>query len=98
MDYVLQQRGRASIDFLADVRRLSDRFEARCDTRAAAAGINAATLPEEPENLQAAVTPVLEADPEFRILRMCRDWTLEQHGTVAIEAFDEIRPDHRSTN
>jgi SAM-dependent methyltransferase len=36
---------------------------------------------------------VLEADPEFRVLRMCRDWTLEQHGQVAMTAFEEIRGD-----
>jgi len=92
MDYALQQRGRAAIDFLSDLRSRSDRFEARTDRRAAAAGLNDATLPDDPEQLQEQVAPLLEADPEFRVLRMCRDWTLEQHGHVAIDAFDEIRP------
>ncbi len=75
MDYSLHQRGRASIDFLTDLRNLSDRLEPRTDARA---GFNPDELPVEPEALQKQVTPVLESDPEFRVLRMCRDWTLEQ--------------------
>jgi SAM-dependent methyltransferase len=93
MDYSLHQRGRASIDFLADLRSLSDRFEARTDQRARDNGLEPQTLPDDPEQLQALVAPILEADPEFRVLRMCRDWTLEQHGQVAMEAFDEIHSD-----
>jgi len=91
MDYALGQRGRAAIDFVCDLRSRSDRFEARTDKRAIAAGLDHATLPDDPEQLQALVAPLLEADPEFRILRMCRDWTLEQHGQIAMAAFDEIR-------
>ncbi len=90
MDYELQQRGRASIGFLTDLRVLSDRLEGLTDTKA---GLDASDLPDSPEALQQAVAPVLEAMPEFRVLRMCRDWTLEQHGVIAMEAFEEIRPE-----
>jgi len=90
MDYSLHQRGRASIDFLSDLRNLSDRLEPRTDARA---GFNPDELPVEPEALQKQVTPVLESDPEFRVLRMCRDWTLEQHGQIAMDSFEEIRAD-----
>jgi SAM-dependent methyltransferase len=90
MDYSLHQRGRASIDFLTDLRNLSDRLEPRTDARA---GFNPDELPVEPEALQKQVTPVLESDPEFRVLRMCRDWTLEQHGQIAMDSFEEIRTD-----
>jgi len=91
MDYALQQRGRAAIDFLSDVRSRSDYLEARTDQRAIAAGLEISKLPDDPDQLQARIAPLLEADPEFRILRLCRDWTLEQHGQIAIDAFDEIR-------
>lgn len=91
MDYSLHQRGRASIAFLSDLRGLSNYLETRTDQRAHAAGIEPQQLPDDPEELQAQVTPILEADPEFRILRMCRDWTLEQHGLIAMEVFEEIR-------
>ncbi|MBT8422364.1 MAG: class I SAM-dependent methyltransferase [Gammaproteobacteria bacterium] len=91
MDYTLQQRGRASIDFLADVRSRSDRLEAIADERAIADGLDTETLPDDPDALQKHVAPRLEAIPEFRLLKLCRDWTLEQHGLVAIAAFEEIR-------
>ena len=34
MDYDIQQRGRASIDFLCDLRTISDRYEKSTDERA----------------------------------------------------------------
>ena len=66
MEYSLHQRGRASIDFLADLRNLSDRLEKFTDDQAQAAGINADELPDDPDALQQKVTPVLEAMPEFQ--------------------------------
>ena len=91
MDYTLHQRGRASIDFLADLRIRSDRLETVADDKALAVDLDIAQLPDDPDNLQAEVAPVLEAIPEFRVLKLCRDWTLEQHGSVAMAAFEEIR-------
>lgn len=90
MDYELHQRGRSTIDFLTDLRRISDWFEPRTDERALSQ-LDIDNLPGSPADLQATVAPVLEQDREFRLLRMCRDWTLEQHGQIAMEAFDEIR-------
>lgn len=91
MEYELRQRGRAAIDFLVDLRNISDRYEAKTDETAFGTGIDLEKLPDEPAQLQKVLTPILEADPEFRLLRMCRDWTLETHGQVAMDAFDEIR-------
>jgi SAM-dependent methyltransferase len=90
MDYELHQRGRASIDFLTELRSLSDKYEPRTDERARAQ-LQTDQLPDSPAALQTAVAPLLEQDSEFRILRMCRDWTLEQHGQIAMDAFEEIR-------
>lgn len=91
MQYTLQQRGRASIEFLSDLRQLSDRLEPVADVRATEAGLDTATLPESVDALQTRITPVMESIAEFRALRLCRDWTLEQHGRLAMEAFEEIR-------
>jgi SAM-dependent methyltransferase len=91
MEYELRQRGRAAIDFLSDLRNLSEPLEPRTDERALANGINPDELSDDPAELQKFVTPVLEADPDFRVLRMCRDWTLERHGEIAMDAFEEIR-------
>jgi len=93
MDYILHQRGRASIDFLADLRMLSDRLEKTADAKALDAGLAVAELPEDIDSLNKRVTPVLESIGDFRTLKLCRDWTLEQHGSVAMQAFEEIRAD-----
>ncbi len=91
MDYALHQHGRASIEFLADLRILSDRLEQVADARTAGARPDNAELPDAIEALHATLTPLLEDVPEFRLLRLCRDWTLEQHGLVAMAAFEEMR-------
>ncbi len=90
MDYELEQRGRASIDFLCDLRTISDRYEPATDQRALTT-INPDSLPDAPAQLQSQLAPVLEKDPDFRLLRMCRDWTLEKHGGIAMESFEAIR-------
>jgi len=91
MDYTLQQHGRASIEFLADLRMRSDRLETAADARVMANGLDPARLPDAPVDLQREVAPLLEALPGFRALKLCRDWTLEKHGLVAMAAFEEIR-------
>ncbi len=93
MEYSLQQRGRAAIDFLADLRILSDRLEPAADAQALQAGLDRSALPDDPVALQATVAPLLESIAVFRALRLCRDWTLEQHGSLALAAFEEIRAD-----
>jgi len=90
MEYDLHQRGRACINFLTDLRTVSDRYEKSIDIRALKK-VDAESLPDEPESLQKIVAPTLEQDPEFRLLRMCRDWTLERHGGIAMDCFEELR-------
>ena len=93
MDYSLHQRGRAAIEFLVDLRNLSNRLEASSDDYAQQSGLLASELPDDPQELQRHITPVLQDCLDFRILRLIRDWTLEQHGWIAMDAFDEIRAD-----
>jgi 2-polyprenyl-3-methyl-5-hydroxy-6-metoxy-1,4-benzoquinol methylase len=92
MEYTLNQSGRARINFLADLRILSDRLEKTADEKAVDAGLNIDDLPQDIDSLNQQVTPVLENIGNFRVLKLCRDWTLEQHGSVAMQAFEEIRP------
>jgi SAM-dependent methyltransferase len=93
VDYSLRQRGRAAIEFLVDVRKQSNRLERRSDNYAERAGLFANDLPDDAEKLQQYVTPVLQGCPDFRVLRLMREWTLEQHGWIAMDAFEEIRAD-----
>ena len=91
MDYTLHQRGRAAIEFLTDLRIRSDHLEQVADDKAAAHRPAEENLPDDVEALHRQLTPLLEAVPEFRVLKLCRDWTLEQHGSLAMTAFEEMR-------
>jgi SAM-dependent methyltransferase len=93
MEYTLHQHGRAAIEFLSDLRLLSDRLETTADNKAAKVRPADDSLPDDIIELQHTLTPLFEAIPEFRILRLCRDWTLEEHGYVAMAAFEEMRSD-----
>ena len=91
VDYLLHQRGRAAIEFLVDLRNQSNRLEEASDQYAERAGLLAGDLPDDPELLHQHVTPVLQKFPQFRILQLIREWTLLQHGWIAMDAFEEIR-------
>jgi SAM-dependent methyltransferase len=91
MEYSLHQRGRAAIDFLVDLRQQSNRLENSSDQYAQDMGIVSSNLPRDPDELQQRITPVMQECLDFRMLRMMREWQLDQHGWIAIDAFEEIR-------
>ena len=93
MDYTLHQRGRASVEFLVDLGIEAVRLEKTADEYAEAAGLTTMELPEDLDELQAKVTPVMQDCLDFRIFRVVREWQLDQHGLIAMDAFDEMRPD-----
>ena len=92
--YQLQQRGRASIDFLTDLRRCSNRLEAD----PAIAGINPGAMFDHPQSgteldfvsMQNKALRQLCDSEAFRVLRLCREWMLAAHGRIAMEAFAEM--------
>ena len=95
MNYQLKQRGRASIDFLVTLRRESNALEV--SPSAIGVAINAAFA--HPafnadlgfEKMQAEVLAKLQCFQKFRMLRLCREWMLDNHGLIAIDAFESIR-------
>lgn len=96
MEYSLHQTGRASIDFLIDLRLQSNRLEPLTDEFAKASGVLdesrlAAIDCEDMDAIQAHVAPVMHQSRKFRMLRLMRDWTLAQHGHIAMSTFEEIR-------
>jgi len=93
MDYTLHQRGRACVDFLIDLGIETSRLEKNSDAYAESVGLTTAQLPEDLDELQATVQPVIQDCLDFRVFRMVREWQLDQHGLIAMDAFDEIRPD-----
>jgi len=99
MDYSLRQAGRASIEFLVDLRRQSDRLEEHADRFADASGLRdtsdapASIGADRMNAIQRRLAPAMQESLDFRVLRLMRDWTLEQHGAIAMEAFEEMRAD-----
>jgi SAM-dependent methyltransferase len=93
MDYSLHQRGRATIDFLIALRRLSDRLETAADQYADQSGLRHDGLPRDPAALQEEITPAMQECIDFRMLRLMRDWQLDRHGHIAMDAFEEMRED-----
>jgi SAM-dependent methyltransferase len=93
MEYALHQRGRASIDFLVDLRHQSDRLERTSDQYAESVGLIDSSLPRDVEELHQRITPEMLECLDFRILRLMREWQLNQHGWIAMDAFEEMRVD-----
>lgn len=80
------------MDFLVDVGLCSLRLEQRADAYAQEHGLTA-DLPADPETLQTKLAPAMQSSADFRLRRLLGEWQLEQHGPIAIEAFEEIRAD-----
>jgi len=93
MDYTLHQRGRACIEFLIDLGVEGNRLEKNADACAVQLGVNTLDCPADMDKLQAQVTPIMQASGDFRMFRLIREWQLAQHGWIAMQAFDEMRPE-----
>ena len=76
MDYSLHQRGRASFEFLVDLRKQSDRLEEDSDHYAESTGLSNSALPDKPEDLQQSLAPLMRESLHFRMLQLMRDVTL----------------------
>jgi 2-polyprenyl-3-methyl-5-hydroxy-6-metoxy-1,4-benzoquinol methylase len=92
MNYSLQQRGRASVDFLIDLGVQAHRLEMQADEYADSIGLRESVLPDDLDELQARVTPAMQECAAFRVFHLVREWQLDAHGVIATEAFDEVRP------
>lgn len=91
MNYSLTQRPRAAIDFASDISRLNRALEQQADAFAEAQGLTEQPLADDLNELQQQVTPKLQQSVHFRMHRLLREWILEQHGNIAIDAFEEVR-------
>jgi SAM-dependent methyltransferase len=92
MDFELAQRGRASMDFVAELTRGAQRLRTLAVADAAAAGVTAATLDEDLDARVAQVEAALAGSSGFAAFRLLGDWVGEAHGAIAIEAFEQVRP------
>ena len=89
---VLHQRGRASIEFLVDLRLCSNPLEIAADALAQSHGLFDADLPASLDERHKQIGDVLKESMAFRMLRLAREWSFLHHGLIAQEAFEEVRP------
>lgn len=89
----LRQRGRASVDFLAQLGQASTPLRQQVDAELTQGGITAETLPEDLDERDKAAMDVLAGSKAFAIQKLVGDWHGRRHGDIAIEAFTEIKPE-----
>ena len=93
MDFQLKQRGRASMHFLADLAVASARFKPRVDADIAARGLDESTLAEDLDERLRQVDAALADSSAAAAFAVLTEFTGVNHGRIAAEAFDEIRPE-----
>lgn len=88
----LRQRGRASVDFLAHVFHGTAKSRQGTQQRLEASFGDGAALPDDLDERHDSVTGVLLDEPAYRVQQCVGEWHSRQHGLIAMEAFEELRP------
>lgn len=89
----LRQRGRASVDFLADLALWSVGLAPRVDEEMAARGLSDEVLLPDLDARLAQVDELLADAPAYRAWTSINEWLAVRHGRAATEAFEEVRED-----
>ena len=92
MQLELQQRGRASMDFLAAFGGVIGASRRAISTELAEAGLVPGALADDFDARLAQFEAALAAAPTTSRYVVLRDWMASHHGPIAMEAFDEMRP------
>lgn len=92
MDVALDQRGRASIDFLVSFGRQSGASEGVLMEEMAAAGLTDDTLADDLDDRLAQVEHALAASQVLKARDLLYEWSSANHGLIARQAFEAIRP------
>jgi SAM-dependent methyltransferase len=90
MDFSLRQRGRASIDFLADLGLWYVGLAPRVDEALTARGLGDAALAPDLDARVAQVDAALADSPAFWAWTGLNEWLAVRHGRAAIEAFEAV--------
>ena len=90
MDYQLRQYGRASLDLAAEIAGQIG-VKARPVAEAVrAAGLDEESLAEDLDSRDQQILDVAGRMAGFRVSNLCRDWYCNNHGQIAIRAFEEM--------
>ena len=86
MDFQLKQRGRASIDFAADLTAIAGGLGA-----SGSAGVQDMDLAEDMATRDAQISAVLDRSTPYWFARQVGEWSSVSHGEITGEAFEEIK-------
>ena len=92
MDIELDQRGRASIEFLVSFGRHAGVGQAQLAEDIAAAGLKEETLAEDLDERLAQVETALAGSQALKAQDLMSEWSAANHGLIARHAFEAIRP------
>ena len=91
MDFELRQRGRASMDFVAELGLNGARLRAATLAEVKSAGLAPDTLAADLDERVAQVEGALGGSKAFHTYALVADWGSSTHGKLAIEAFEQVR-------
>ncbi len=89
----LRQRGRASVDFLAHVFHGAEKSRQGVQQNLEARFGHGSSLPDDLDDRHNAITQVLRDVPAYRVQQTVGEWHSRQHGLIALNAFEELRPE-----
>jgi len=92
VDIELQQRGRASIDFLVSLGAALGPAEVQLAEDIKAVGATEEALPEDMQERLDYMEAVLAGSNALHMRDLVAEWSSLNHGLIAWEAFEEIRP------
>jgi len=92
-DPQLRQRGRASVDFLAQMAIASGGIRQKVDTAIAQSVPDPSALPDDLDDRLAFMDAALSEEDAYVIQQLMGDWHGRMHGRIAAEAFEEVKDD-----
>jgi SAM-dependent methyltransferase len=93
----LRQRGRASIDYLAQLAIAARRMGAAVDKAITERVSDPEALPDDLDERLAYMDAALADVPEYAVQQLLGDWHARMHGRICVEAFEEIEEDLADT-
>lgn len=91
LDAVLDQRGRASVNFILHLSRGSQEARGIVDAELAAIAPDPAALPDDLDQRHARLTQSLNGSHAWRATQLVSEWHASMHGLIAREAFLDMR-------
>jgi SAM-dependent methyltransferase len=92
MDLELDQRGRASIDFLVSLAKASGSVSSALAADITAAGLGEANLEDDLDARLEQMETALAGSHALHVRDLISEWSSTRHGMIGREAFEAIRP------